>query len=103
MITLQEFKSLSYQEQVAMLRQATYIDKREGPNFTALLYQLGAFYIEAYKHKKYQYIYKVESFSAAAKSSLYIDKVGNLSKLVLKVGLFAEFALPPGELLAIIA
>lgn len=103
MITLEEFKCLSYQQQVIMLQQANYVDKREGGNYTALLYQLGEFYIEAYKHKKYQYIYKVESFSATEKGSLYIDKVGNLSNLLLKVCLFAECALPPGAFLAVMA
>ena len=103
MITLEEFKCLSYEQQVAMLRQAEYIDKREGSNYTALLYQLGEFYIEAYKHKNYQYIYKVESFAALEKGSLCIDNVGNLSNLLFKVGLFAECVVQPGEFLTMIA
>lgn len=77
-MTLQEFGSLTYEQQVKLIRQAVFIGKKEGPNYTALLYQLDGFYIEAYKHKKYQYIYKVESFEDTERLMPYLDKIASI-------------------------
>lgn len=89
-MTLQEFKSSNYQTQVALLSKAVFISKREGSNYTALLYQLDAFYIEVFKHKKYQYIYRVESFEDTDKLSPYLDKMGGISSLLLKLTFLTE-------------
>lgn len=54
-MTLLDFKTLSEQEQVHIMRKrGVYIGKRRIPGFVVLMYQVESFYVEVF-YKKYRH------------------------------------------------
>lgn len=82
-MTSQEFQNLDYEQQFSLIKEAVFIGTREGCNYTATLYQLGGFYIETLKHKKYQYIYQVEAFDDTDRLDPYLTKLSPLTSSLL--------------------
>lgn len=80
-MTLQEFRQLKFNDRIELLKEAVRIGNREGGNFSAFLYKLHGFYIEVFHHKKYRYIYAVESFEEVEKLDPYLNKL-DLPKLL---------------------
>lgn len=80
-MTLKEFRQLSLEKQIALLKQAVRIGNREGGNFTAFLYKMHSFYIEVFHHKKYRYIYAIDGFDEVDKLDPYLNKL-ELPKLL---------------------
>jgi hypothetical protein len=73
-MTRKDFQRLNFEKQVDAIHQAVCIATKEGPDYTALLYQLGNFYVEAYLHKRYRYIYHVISYPDLTHINGYREK-----------------------------
>lgn len=77
-MTLEAFLQLDFEQRALSLQKAVFIAQRESFNYTALLYQLDSFYIEAIKHKKYQYIYQVDGFDDQERLNPYLERIETL-------------------------
>ena len=80
-MTLYKFNKLSQQQKISFLEvNGVQIDSRNEANYTIALFQIHAFYVEAYFKRQSIKISKLEAFTGYRKLKPYLEKI-NLEAL----------------------
>ncbi len=74
-MTLYQFIALDEMEQQEAIWEGVHIADREDEEHKILLYQLDAFYVEVYYHKKHNVIIKYQPFSSTERLAPYLEKI----------------------------
>jgi hypothetical protein len=82
MMTLFQYRLLCEKDQVDLLyKEGTYIGKRSKPPFSAILFQLGSFYVEIYYRKYRSCITEIKCFTSTTLLDPYLEQI-NVDDLV---------------------
>ena len=74
-MTLYQFIALDEMEQAEAVWDGVFIADREDEEHKILLYQIEAFYVEVYYHKKYNVIRKFRPFSSTKQLAPYLSQI----------------------------
>ena len=85
MIQIDQFRLLSYDEQVDMLyREGIYIGKKRSGDDTILLYQLDSFYVKIFYSKYRERVQSLCVFDSTRYINEYLDHI-NIGEVLLLV------------------
>ena len=74
-MTLAQFNQLDYAEKLLACNDGVCVGGRDEGKFSVLLYQLCAFYVEVYYHKKYSYVSALDGFDDTDRLEPYLRKI----------------------------
>ena len=74
-MTLYEFNSLDEMEQAEAVWDGVLIGDRKDSEHRILLYQIDAFYVEAYYHIEYNVLRRFRSFSSTDQLDPYLNQI----------------------------
>ena len=74
-MTIYQFIALDEMEQQEAIWEGHLIDDREDTEYKILLYQIDAFYVEVFYHKKYNVIKRYRPFTSVEQLAPYLNKM----------------------------
>lgn len=74
-MTLEQYQSLSDEEQRIVLKEATLVAGRENEEYRIQLFQLGGFYVEMFSNKAYPAFDKSRSFDSLDFLEPYLEQI----------------------------
>jgi hypothetical protein len=80
-MTLYQFNSMDEMEQAEAVWSGTHIGDRQDELHNILLYQIDAFYVEAYYHREHNELVRFRSFASVEHLAPYLGQI-NINELV---------------------